>query len=225
MTRSFRLSTKASDPETEELARQEKSEALEELFRSRFSVLIGPAGTGKTSLLTALVELPAVADGGVLLLAPTGKARVQMQRRTEGAEALTLAQFLLRLDRYDPQTGRYLVTGEANRERGFKTVIIDECSMLTEDQLAATLDAIETTAVERLILVGDPRQLPPIGAGRPFVDIVRFLKDGSRKQWGASRLRGTEGRPASDRSGKVGRRRGAGPRRHPPIEMVRRRRA
>ena len=170
---------KASDPETEELARHEKSKALEELFRSRFSVLIGPAGTGKTSLLTALVELPAVADGGVLLLAPTGKARVQMQRRTEGAVALTLAQFLLGLDRYDPQTFRYLVTGEANRERGFKTVIIDECSMLTEDQLAATLDAIETTAVERLILVGDPRQLPPIGAGRPFVDIVRFLKDGA----------------------------------------------
>ena len=45
----------------------------------------------------------------------------------------------------------------------------------TEDQLAATLDAIETTSVERLILVGDPRQLPPIGAGRPFVDIVRYL--------------------------------------------------
>src|SRR5690606_18592578 len=46
-----------------------------------------------------------------------------------------------------------------------------------EDQLAATLDAIETTAVERLILVGDPRQLPPIGAGRPFVDIVRYLNN------------------------------------------------
>jgi hypothetical protein len=58
-----------------------------------------------------------------------------------------------------------------------RPVIIDEASMLTEDQLAATLDAIETTAVERLILVGDPRQLPPIGVGRPFVDIVRFLKD------------------------------------------------
>lgn len=68
------------------------------------------------------------------------------------------------------------VTDDANRERGFKTVVIDECSMLTEDQLSATLDAIETTAVERLILVGDPRQLPPIGAGRPFVDIVRYLK-------------------------------------------------
>ncbi|MDV7396357.1 AAA family ATPase, partial [Arthrospira platensis SPKY1] len=40
----------------------------------------------------------------------------------------------------------------------------------TEEMLAATLDALQ--GVERLILVGDPRQLPPIGAGRPFVDLV-----------------------------------------------------
>lgn len=167
----------ASDPQTEELARIEKAKALEEIYRSRFSVLIGPAGTGKTSLLTALLSLPLVAAGGVLLLAPTGKARVQMQKRANNAQAYTLAQFLLALGRYDPPTGAYRVTDDANRERGFKTVVIDECSMLTEDQLAATLDAIETTAVERLILVGDPRQLPPIGAGRPFVDIVRYLND------------------------------------------------
>ena len=40
----------------------------------------------------------------------------------------------------------------------------------------AVLDNVRQ--IERLILVGDPRQLPPIGAGRPFVDIVEFLKDG-----------------------------------------------
>jgi len=167
----------ASDPEEEELARDEKTKALGEIYSSRFSVLIGPAGTGKTSLLTALLSMPSVAAGGVLLLAPTGKARVQMQKRANNAQAYTLAQFLLALGRYDPLMGSYRITDDANRERGFKTVVIDECSMLTEDQLAATLDAIEATAVELLILVGDPRQLPPIGAGRPFVDIVRYLND------------------------------------------------
>ena len=54
------------------------------------------------------------------------------------------------------------------------TVIIDEASMITEEQLDAVLDNV--SQIERLILVGDPRQLPPIGAGRPFVDIVEFLK-------------------------------------------------
>lgn len=166
---------KATDQETEEFARQEKARALEELFRSRFAVLIGPAGTGKTSLLTALIKIPAIAEGGVLLLAPTGKARVQLQKRTKNAQAQTLAQFLLAYGRYKPATQTYRVTGNTKRERAYKTVIIDECSMLTEEQLAATIDAIETTAVDRLILVGDPRQLPPIGAGRPFVDIVRHV--------------------------------------------------
>jgi hypothetical protein len=46
--------------------------------------------------------------------------------------------------------------------------------MLTEEQLAAVIDGVK--GVARFILVGDPRQLPPIGAGRPFVDIVNRLR-------------------------------------------------
>jgi AAA domain/UvrD-like helicase C-terminal domain len=115
--------------------------------------------------------VPSVAAGGVLLLAPTGKARVQMTKAT-GAEAQTVAQFLLRHDRYDPETGTYRLSG-APKVEAAKTVVIDESSMLTEEQLAATLDALK--GVERLILVGDSRQLPPIGSGRPFVDIVARL--------------------------------------------------
>jgi energy-coupling factor transporter ATP-binding protein EcfA2 len=166
----------APDPKTEEAARQEKAVALEEIFRSRISVLIGPAGTGKTKLLSALLSMLSVKQGGVLLLAPTGKARVQLQKGSE-AQAFTLAQFLLGLGRYNAQTGAYRATLGPKKENGYKTVIIDECSMLTEEQLAATFDAIDPAAVERLILVGDPRQLPPIGAGRPFVDLVRLLRE------------------------------------------------
>jgi hypothetical protein len=166
---------------TEQTARNEKASALEELYRSRVSVLIGPAGTGKTTLLLALLSLDQVRAGGVLLLAPTGKARVQMQKKAGDVKAFTLAQFLLGLDRYDTQTGAYLVTNAPGRENGFATVVIDEASMLTEDQLAATLDAIDPSSVQRLILVGDPRQLPPIGAGRPFVDVIRLLREQETK--------------------------------------------
>jgi hypothetical protein len=56
---------------------------------------------------------------------------------------------------------------------GAETVIIDEASMLTEEMLGATLDAVR--GAKRVILIGDPRQLPPIGAGRPFVDLERRL--------------------------------------------------
>ena len=55
-----------------------------------------------------------------------------------------------------------------------KTVIIDESSMLTEEMFGALMSAL--TGAERIIFVGDPNQLPPIGAGRPFVDLVELLR-------------------------------------------------
>jgi energy-coupling factor transporter ATP-binding protein EcfA2 len=157
----------------EALAREEKAAALERIVRGRFSVLIGPAGSGKTTLLKLLCELPEVRSS-VLLLAPTGKARLRLEEATHRlGEGKTLAQFLQGRKRYDGASGRYFWNPDAPREKGYLTIIVDECSMLTEDQLAALLDAVE--GVDRLILVGDPRQLAPIGAGRPFVDICRHL--------------------------------------------------
>lgn len=158
--------------QAEENARAEKAAALQELFASRMSVLIGPAGTGKTTLLKVLCNEPLAANGGVLLLAPTGKARVRLEQQTGIKGGQTIAQFLLPLDRYEPQTGAYRLSSN-DPYKGKQTVIIDEASMLTEEQLAAVLDGL--AGVQRLILVGDPRQLPPIGAGRPFLDIVRQL--------------------------------------------------
>lgn len=160
--------------ELEERARAEKAAGLEQLFRSRLSVLVGPAGTGKTTLLRMLCSLKEVAAKGILLLAPTGKARVRLEEQTRQRGAgWTLAQFLNRYGRYDWETQAYFPDRKAPRCGDFRTVVIDECSMLTEEQLAAMIDALSN--VERLVLVGDPRQLPPIGSGRPFVDIVKEL--------------------------------------------------
>lgn len=159
--------------EREKKAREEKAAALAEIAASRFSVLIGPAGTGKTKILRTLLNAPDIKNGGVLLLAPTGKARVRMQTQT-GHPAQTLAQFLLRLHRYHGATGAYFLNPNADGATQFKTVIVDESSMLTEDQLAALLDAVKSA--ERVVLVGDPGQLPPIGAGRPFADLVEALR-------------------------------------------------
>ena len=159
-----------SDPdfENERKALAEKAEALRVLANYRFSVLIGPAGSGKTTLLEIFEGLPEIKAGGVLKLAPTGKARVKL-----GHNAKTIAQFL-NPDRYDGETGIYYTNDSASKSSTAANVIIDEASMLTEDQLAAVLDALGPT--ERIILVGDYRQLPPIGTGRPFVDITTELR-------------------------------------------------
>ncbi|CAM5328057.1 AAA family ATPase [Streptomyces coeruleorubidus] len=159
--------------ELEERARTEKAAGLAALHDARLSVLVGPAGTGKTTLLRALVDYPGAAAGDVLLLAPTGKAKVQLETKVE-RPAKTLASYLSTTGRYDAETGRYLVLGDQGPRRGYGLVVIDEASMLTEEMLAATLDSF--TGVKRLMLVGDPRQLPPIGAGRPFVDLVNKLR-------------------------------------------------
>jgi hypothetical protein len=162
------------DPE-ELKARDEKAAALAELAASRFSVLAGPAGAGKTSVLGLLCAQGDIQAQGLLLLAPTGKARVRMQQLAGNANttAKTIAQFLSQNGRYDGSARRYHLS-EAPKVTGFGTVIVDEASMLTEDMLGALIDAFK--GVKRLILVGDPAQLPPIGAGRPFVDIIAKLR-------------------------------------------------
>jgi ATP-dependent exoDNAse (exonuclease V) alpha subunit len=165
-----------ADREEEERARLEKAAALKELAESRIAVLVGSAGTGKTTLLSILCSHPEIAKGEVLLLAPTGKARVKMEQAAKEhkltLKGQTVAQFLSGCGRYEGETGRYRLS-TAPKEAPAKTVIVDECSMLTEEMLAALLDSLK--GVERLLLIGDPRQLPPIGAGRPFVDIVQHI--------------------------------------------------
>lgn len=158
----------------EKRAREEKAVALKELGEARFCALAGPAGAGKTTVLGILCAQKEIQDSGLLLLAPTGKARVRMQELTGGgAKAFTIAQFLNLHGRYDGYSGRYVLSDKP-KATGFGTVIVDESSMLTEDMLGALLDALQ--GVKRMILVGDPAQLPPIGAGRPFVDIIAKLR-------------------------------------------------
>ncbi len=164
------------DSDREKAALEEKDAALRTLFSRRLSVLTGGAGTGKTSALKVFLQELTRAEGRhpTLLLAPTGKARVRLSTKT-GRNAMTIHQFLLAQGWFVPEI--FALKAESE-ERPYQatTVVIDECSMIPTDLFGTLLRALDSGPLSRLILVGDPNQLPPIGPGRPFADIIEWLR-------------------------------------------------
>jgi ATP-dependent exoDNAse (exonuclease V) alpha subunit len=164
--------------------KEEIKEQLEILAHSKICVLTGGAGTGKTTALETFCSDSSVQTGGIIALAPTGKATTLLRKKIGkefGATVQTIFGFLIGGRKghvnYDPFIYRY-VNKPIDSVTSNTTVIIDECSMLTEEMLAAIFDACRNA--KRIILVGDPNQLPPIGAGTPFYDIVERFRNSKK---------------------------------------------
>ena len=157
-------------------ALQDQKQALTRLTSKKLSILHGAAGTGKTTVMGALFRAKQLADEGILLLAPTGKARVRLGKMAK-SEAFTIAQFLTKQNRFDWERMKPKFESKTPHYQGEQNVIIDECSMLTVEDFYAVLKALDLAHVKRIILVGDPFQLPPIGAGRPFADLCNYLEN------------------------------------------------
>ena len=164
--------------------KEEVKEQLKILAHSKICVLTGGAGTGKTTTLEAFCTDSSVQNGGIIALAPTGKATTLLRRKIGkelGATVQTIFGFLIGGKKghvhYDPFIYRY-VDKPIDSVTSNTTVIVDECSMLTEEMLAAIFDSCRNA--KRIILVGDQNQLPPIGAGTPFYDIVERFRSSNR---------------------------------------------
>ena len=89
-------------------------------------------------------------------------------------DAQNIAQFLSKSERFSFKDMQYRLSDKLC-DNIPATVIIDEASMLTEEMFGSLLQAI--MSAQRIIFVGDPNQLPPIGAGKPFIDLVNLLKE------------------------------------------------
>lgn len=167
-----------------ERARAEQVTALNNLVRQPFSVLVGGAGTGKTTVVATFIRAlqASTRPAKLLLLAPTGKATVRLKKRVQevaglDVDPLTIHSYLVRNKWMDPDTFR-LRRDCTPVIDGTTTVVVDESSMLDVPLLATVFRALDWTKIERLILCGDEQQLPPIGVGAPFKNIVDALRAG-----------------------------------------------
>lgn len=138
-------------------------EALASLTSSTVAVLTGGPGTGKTTVVGALLALARRARLQVALAAPTGRAAMRMKEAT-GVEARTLHRLL----EFNPRTGRFARDDLQPLEADW--VVVDEASMLDVVLLGHLLRAVSPGT--RLTLVGDADQLPPVGPGDPFRDLI-----------------------------------------------------
>jgi len=168
------LATRAR--EAYENAIQAQAAVCSQVFVRPLSVVWGAAGTGKTTIIRAILQAIEKAhgqDASFQLLAPTGKAADRIREKT-GKPASTIHAFLYKRQWLNPNLTIRASGGQ--KEDKITTFVIDEASMLNLELLAALFRAINWSAVQRLIIVGDPNQLPPIGRGKAFADIIDWLR-------------------------------------------------
>ena len=133
-----------------------QARAVELMLKAKFALVTGPPGSGKTTTLRA--ALGAWGSGvRIALAAPTGKAARRMEQST-GRPAVTLHRLL-----------GYRGGGFAVDQIDADVVVIDEASMIDYELGLALLERLGGA---RLVLVGDANQLPPVGPGRLFGDLV-----------------------------------------------------
>ncbi|MEA4942343.1 MAG: ATP-dependent RecD-like DNA helicase [Oscillibacter sp.] len=137
--------------------------------RTGVLILTGGPGTGKTTTVRGIVALFQRMGLDVMLAAPTGRAAKRMSELCGGLEAQTIHRLL------------GVTWNESTREASFTkcekepleadAVIVDEMSMVDVSLFAALLRALRHGT--RLVLVGDADQLPSVGAGNVFSDLIR----------------------------------------------------
>ncbi len=132
-------------------------------IENKVLVITGGPGTGKTTIINAVLKIYARLKSGILLAAPTGRAAKRMSEAT-GFEAKTIHRLL----EYSLQKGGF--QRHEDKPLECDVLIIDEASMIDTPLMYHLLKAVPPMAT--FILVGDVNQLPSVGAGNVLNDII-----------------------------------------------------
>ena len=146
----------------------QQRQAVELAAERQVMLLTGGPGTGKTTCLRGVLDLFDRMGLETALAAPTGRAAKRLGELC-GTEASTIHRLLE--TGFDPHSGRLVFAKNSYAPLQADAVIVDETSMVDVPLMAALLDALEGDC--RLVLVGDPDQLPSVGPGNLFADLIR----------------------------------------------------
>lgn len=143
---------------------EKQREAVRAALLNHLLVITGGPGTGKTTIVNAIVKIFTRKGARILLAAPTGRAAKRLAEAT-GMEAKTIHRLLS----FAPAKGAF----QRNTENPLECdlLIVDEASMIDVVLMHHLLKAVPTSAV--LILVGDVFQLPPVGPGYPLQAMIQ----------------------------------------------------
>lgn len=159
----------------------ERHELIEGFLSKRFFIVSGKPGSGKTKSLQPVISFLKSKGEEITVLAPTGKAALRVISETKHDNVHTIDRWIFKsgLSRYLDDFSQLSQMAEPQRLQPVENVVFDEASMINLRQLAIVFRALEKKGlgnVKRIILVGDENQLPPIGPGRPFFDIISHLR-------------------------------------------------
>lgn len=148
----------------------EQREAISYALTGGVTVITGGPGTGKTTVIKAILDICNILKFSCVLAAPTGRAAKRMFE-SSGKEAKTIHRLL---EASVSDNGHHHFQRDEENPLSQKVIIIDEMSMVDANLMCALLKAVKTGSY--LILIGDPDQLPPVGAGNCLNDIISSQK-------------------------------------------------
>jgi len=141
---------------------EEQMRGVRNAFLHRLSLITGGPGTGKTASIRTIASLAGGQGARVLLVAPTGRAAIRMHEAS-GLHATTVHSALGWIPGEGP-------THDEHDPLACDLLIVDETSMANLELLVTLLRAVPARG--HVVLVGDADQLAPVGAGKPFAELI-----------------------------------------------------